>query len=143
MMLSDVMAKILLVSRDRKIGSELAGEFERTGHELRWCPGPGAPVYVCAAGRGGRCALSRETDVVVLDGWLASDEVRQGLPSWHLLLYYRGLGIPVVFLEGPDGLPHHMLDRGVVALPRRSPPLAVAAAIESVLTCPAREDGAA
>jgi hypothetical protein len=57
-------------------------------------------------------------DVAIVDGWLESDEVRCGTPSWHLVRYYRALRIPVLALVGPDGLPGPLRDDRVHAIPR-------------------------
>ncbi len=112
------MARVLLVANDQIGGSEIADTLEEAGHEVMWCPGPQAPTYVCQGGRGCTCPLTGAADVVVVDGWLASDAKRCGTPSWHLVRYYRSLGLPVVFLVGPDGLPGRVLDPGVQAIPR-------------------------
>lgn len=131
------MACVLLVTRDEAIGDAIGDRLEGQGHEVMWCPGPHAPSYLCSGGRGERCGLAATADVVVLDGWLASDEARRGAPSWHLLLYYRNQNVPVVALVGPDGLPGPLRDASVVALPRDTDPAEVVAAVRSLLVSPA------
>jgi hypothetical protein len=63
--------------------------------------------------------LTDGVDVVVVDGWLDSDIVRRGTPSWHLVQYYRSLGLPVLALVGPDGLPGPLVDE-IQAIPRQA-----------------------
>lgn len=78
------------------------------------------------------CPLAHGVDVVVLDGWLAADEARRGVPAWHLLLYYRGLGVPVVFLVGAEKPPCRP-DDATRVLPRSSPAAEVVDTVESML----------
>lgn len=110
------MTRVLLVMGDEGMASQLGQYLESSGLEVTSCPGPQAPAYVCMGGRGVVCPLTSAADVVVLDGWLRSDAVRAGTPSWHMLLYYRRSGLPVVFLVGPDGAP--VADNDVHPLPR-------------------------
>jgi len=114
------MSHVLLVMGDRVLGAQLADYLETRDIDVTWCPGPQAPAYVCRGGRGEQCPLTAVADVVVLDGWLASDAHRAGTPSWHMLRYYRQHGLPVVFLVGPDGLPAPIGDPDVRTVPREA-----------------------
>jgi hypothetical protein len=107
--------------------------LETDGYDVRWCPGPQAPLFVCAGGRGQRCPLPCKSDAVVLDCWLDSDLERAGTPSWHLLRYYLELGLPVVALVGPDGLPGSPPEHGVVTLRRDASPEEISQAVRSVV----------
>src|SRR3954466_9004748 len=101
----DATKRVLLVSSDGGLTGRLADRLETDGFEVTLCPGPLAPDYVCIGPRSDACVLADEADAVVVDGWLKSDQVRHGTPSWHLARYYWGRGLPVVLLVGPDGLP--------------------------------------
>jgi len=103
------------------------------GRRLTLCPGARAPTYVCLGGRGKACPLATDADAVVLDAWLPADVMRLGVPSWHLLLYYSRLGLPVVFLVGPDGAPGPAPDASVIMLPRTASAPTIANALEAVL----------
>jgi hypothetical protein len=107
--------------------------LDADGYEVRWCPGPQAPTFVCAGGRGQRCPLPCKSDAVVLDCWLDSDLERAGTPSWHLLCYYHRLGLPVVALVGPDGLPGSVPSEGVVTLRRDATPEEISQAVRSLV----------
>lgn len=114
------MARILVVANDEAVASPLTAALVAEGHEVVRCGGPRGPEFLCAAAGSDRCAFTHAIDGIVVDGWLESDVERRGLPSWHLIAYYRGIGIPVVALIGPDGLPGPVTDAGVRALPRSS-----------------------
>jgi hypothetical protein len=104
-----------------------------------WCRGPQGPDYVCAAGRAGRCPLTVDADIVIVDVWLESDMQQHGIASWHLIRYYRDLGLPVLALTGPGG-PAVSEDVGaVLTLPRRAPASTVAAAALSLADDPVRQ----
>lgn len=107
--------------------------LDADGYEVRWCPGPQAPTFVCAGGRDQRCPLPCKSDAVVLDCWLDSDLERAGTPSWHLLRYYHRLGLPVVALVGPDGLPGSLPSEGVVTLRRDATPEEISQAVRSLV----------
>lgn len=112
------MARVLIIAADSEIGARIHAVAHFEGHEVVWCGGPYRPTYLCAGGGDSRCPLTHDVDAVVVDGWLESDEARCGISSWHLIRYYRGLGIPVLALVGPNGLPGPLLDDGVHALGR-------------------------
>jgi hypothetical protein len=116
------MARVLVVAADADVGARATAVAERDGHDVIWCGGPHRPDYICAGGRGEKCALTDGVAVVVVDGWLDSDVARCGTPSWHLISYYRGLGIPVLALVGPDGLPGPLVNYGTQAIPREADP---------------------
>lgn len=124
---------VLIVTKDASVGAPVAEELERRGYEISWCPGPSAPDYVCIGGKGHGCPLTSDADVVVVHGWLAPDEFRKGTPSWHMCLYYRDRGLPVVYLIGPDAPPWPQPLENVIELPRRSHPRAVGDAVDAVL----------
>jgi len=126
-------ARVLLVSNEMSgVTSVIWDRLELDGFEVRWCPGPMGPGFVCAGGRGDYCALPCRSDVVVLDCWLDSDIARRGTPSWHLLGYYVDLGLPVVALIGPDGLRGTFPHDRVVTLPRDATPQEISIAVASL-----------
>lgn len=127
------MACALVVTGDESIGDPIADALEAEGFEVMWCPGPHEPFFLCAGAHDRHCPLAACADVVVLDGWLASDRLRRGVPSWHLLLYYRNHDVPVVALVGPDGLPASRTDAGVAALPRQAAMDEVVGAVHALL----------
>jgi hypothetical protein len=82
---------VLLVESDAPERERLGEALEAAGYEVIACPGPIAPDYTCIGGREGYCPLLERADVVVLDPWLAGDEVGLGTTSDELLgLYARG-----------------------------------------------------
>jgi hypothetical protein len=127
------MKRVLVVASDIDVGFRASERLEDEGHEVSWCPGPRSPRFTCLGGCGRYCPLAGAADVVVLDGWLDSDLYRRGVPSWHLLRYYRERGLPVVALIGPDGLPGPLNDDGVVALPRDAGAREISGAVRSLL----------
>jgi hypothetical protein len=127
------MARVLVVASDPDVGARVEAVAERDGHEVVWCGGPRRPRYVCAGGQGRHCALTDGVALVVVDGWLESDIARCGTPSWHLIGYYRGLGIPVLALVGPDGLPGPLADYGTQAIPRDADPQLVRQALRDAI----------
>ena len=126
------MTTVLLVSQDPQIAQPIADELWRSGDNVMWCRGPQDRDYECAAGRSGRCAYTLDADVVVVDGWLASDEHGEGITSWRLVEYYGDLGIPVVALAGSGARPSAVDGPEVVTLPRRTPAAAVVKAVGAV-----------
>ena len=104
---------VLVVTEDQKQSDSIGAWLRETGLEVITCPGPQAPSYVCAGGRGEPCPLASNADVVVLDLWLASDTVLTGTPALQLLSYYTSLGKPVVALERPGDPAASFVDDGV------------------------------
>ncbi|HXF36386.1 MAG TPA: hypothetical protein VNO17_04300 [Actinomycetota bacterium] len=90
---------VLVVTADRDARERIGAWLEAAAYEVLTCPGPTAPDYTCVAGRGGRCVLAEEADVVVLDPWLESDTVGEGTSSDELLTYYLDTERPVVVLS--------------------------------------------
>lgn len=90
---------VLVVTEDQEPSRTMSAWLREAGLDVIACPGPQAPSYVCAGGRGERCQLAASADVVVLDLWLASDTLMTGTPALQLLSYYTDLGKPVVALE--------------------------------------------
>lgn len=90
---------VLVVTEDHEPSEAISAWLREDGLDVVVCPGPQAPSYVCAGGRGEPCSLAGNADVVMLDLWLASDTVLTGTPALQLLSYYRSLGKPVVALE--------------------------------------------
>jgi DNA-binding response OmpR family regulator len=90
---------VLVVTEDREPSENMATWLREDGFDVITCPGPQAPSYVCAGGRGESCPLAVCADVVVLDLRLASDTVLKGTPALQLLGYYTDLGGPVVVLQ--------------------------------------------
>lgn len=93
---------VLLVQSDSEERERLGQALEDAGHQVIACPGPIAPDYTCIGGREGYCPLLERADVVVLDPWLAGEELCVGTSSNELLELYAGSGRTVVVL-GPGG----------------------------------------
>jgi hypothetical protein len=87
---------VLLVESDADERERLGRTIEDAGYRVMSCPGPSAPAYTCIGGSDGYCPLIEQADVVVLDAWLASDEVGVGTTSDQLLDLYTGRGRTVV-----------------------------------------------
>jgi hypothetical protein len=87
---------VLLVEADEGERERLGESLEDAGYEVIVCPGPTAPDYTCIGGWEGYCPLLERADVVVLDTWLAGDEVGVGTSSSELLQIYTGSGRTVV-----------------------------------------------
>ncbi len=104
---------ILVVTEDRAASEVISAWLREGGLDVVACPGPQAPSYVCAGGRGEPCPLAANADVVVLDLWLASDTVLTGTPALQLLSYYTSLGKPVVALERLSDPAASFVDDGV------------------------------
>ena len=122
--------KVLVVGYDQRVVDDIRSSLLDRGHDVTVCRGPCGPSYVCAGGRDKYCPFPATSDVVVLDCHLESDGLQLGTPSWHLLLHYRSLGLPVVALAGPDDLPVLGTGNGgLVVLPRTTEADAVAAAV--------------
>ena len=127
------MAIVLLVMSDVPRGDAVADELEDRGHEVFMCPGPQPPGFVCAGARNQRCVLAANADVVILDGWLASEEHRRGVPYWHLARYYQAQGLPVVVLVGNEALPGPVPDKTMISLDRNAEVCDAVDAAESLL----------
>ncbi len=93
---------VLLVESDERERERLGQALEDARFRVIACPGATAPDYTCIGGRKGYCPLLERADVVVLDTWLASDEVGVGTSSDQLLEMYAKSGRTVVAL-GPGG----------------------------------------
>jgi CheY-like chemotaxis protein len=104
---------VLVVTEDRGPSEVISAWLREDGLDVVACPGPQAPSYVCAGGRGEPCPLAADADVVVLDLWLASDTMLTGTPALQLLSYYTSLGKPVVGLERPGDPAASFVDGGV------------------------------
>jgi hypothetical protein len=91
---------VLVVEADPEERERLGQAIEGAGYHVMTCPGPSAPRYTCIGGSDGYCPLIERADVVVLDTWLASDEVGMGTPSEELLDLYTGSGRTVVAIGG-------------------------------------------
>ena len=62
---------VLVVEHDDDERARIGRLLEREGFDVILCPGPGAPDYICAGGRGLPCPIAQDADVVVLDMRLA------------------------------------------------------------------------
>ena len=94
---------VLLVEADDGERQRLGDALEDAGYQVIACPGPTAPDYTCIGGREGYCPLLERADVVVLDTWLAGDEVEVGTSSDELLAIYATSGRTVLAV-GPASL---------------------------------------
>ena len=89
---------VLLVESDEGERERLGTALEGAGYQVIACPGPTAPDYTCIGGREG-CPLLERADVVVLDPWLAGDEIGVGTTSDDLVALYAGRGRTVVAID--------------------------------------------
>lgn len=78
---------------DERERERLGEALEDAGYYVIACPGPTAPDYTCIGGREGYCPLLERADVVVLDPWLAGDEVGVGTTPDELLELYAGTAV--------------------------------------------------
>ncbi|HEX6580773.1 MAG TPA: hypothetical protein VF195_07870 [Actinomycetota bacterium] len=118
---------VLLVESDDAERERLGMALEQAGYQVIACPGPTAPDYTCIGGREGYCPLLERADVVVLDPWLAGDELGVGTSSDELLALYTGSGRTVVAI---DAAPLDPVARGrMIRLDRRPGAETVVAAV--------------
>ena len=118
---------VLLVESDEGERERLGEALEQAGYQVIACPGPTAPDYTCIGGREGFCPLLERADVVVLDPWLAGDEIGVGTSSEELFALYAGSGRTVVAI---DATPLDAVARGsMIRLDRNPEPQAVVAAV--------------
>jgi hypothetical protein len=89
---------VLLVELDESRRERLGKALDGAGYEVIACPGPTAPDYRCIGGREGYCPLVERADVVVLDPWLAGDELGVGTSADELVQLYSQRGRTVVLL---------------------------------------------
>lgn len=90
---------VLLVESDGQERERLGEALEDAGYQVIACPGPTAPDYTCIGGREGYCPLLERADVVVLDPWLAGDEVGLGTSPDELFALYAESGRTVVAID--------------------------------------------
>jgi hypothetical protein len=121
---------VLLVEADEAERERLGQALEDGGYQVMACPGPTAPDYTCIGGREGCCPLLERADVVVLDSWLAGDELGLGTPSDDLLDLYTGAGRPVVVL-GSGGWRQPFAEGRVIYLDDRPDASETVAAVRS------------
>jgi CheY-like chemotaxis protein len=118
---------VLLVESDDGERERLGEALEQAGYQVIACPGPGAPDYTCIGGREGYCPLLERADVVVLDPWLAGDEMGVGTSPDELFALYAGSGRAVVAI---DAVRLDPIQRGnMIRLDRHPEPRAVVAAV--------------
>jgi hypothetical protein len=118
---------VLLVESDEGERERLGNALEQAGYQVIACPGPTAPEYNCIGGREGYCPLLERADVVVLDPWLAGDEIGVGTSSEELFALYAGGGRTVVAI---DATPLDAVARGsMIRLDRHPESQAVVAAV--------------
>jgi hypothetical protein len=89
---------VLLVESDQDDRERLGEALESAGYEVISCPGPTAPDYTCIGGGEGYCPLVERADVVVLDPWLAGDELGVGTSADELVGLYSQRGRTVILL---------------------------------------------
>jgi CheY-like chemotaxis protein len=121
---------VLLVEADERERERLGEALESAGYEVIACPGPTAPEYTCIGGWEGYCPLLERADVVVLDTWLAGDEVGVGTSSTELLQLYTGSGRTVVAI-GSGGRLSPFAGGSVICLQERPEAGEVLAAVRS------------
>jgi hypothetical protein len=90
---------VLLVESVSPERERLGKALEQAGYQVIACPGPTAPDYTCIGGREGYCPLSERADVVVMDPWLAGDEIGVGTSPEELFALYAGGGRTVVAID--------------------------------------------
>jgi hypothetical protein len=90
---------VLVVESDAPERERLGKALEEAGYQVIACPGPTSPGYTCVGGREGYCPLLERADVVVLDPWLAGDEIGVGTSPEDLLALYAGSGRTVVAID--------------------------------------------
>jgi hypothetical protein len=90
---------VLLVESVSSERERLGKALEQAGYQVIACPGPTAPDYTCIGGREGYCPLLERADVVVLDPWLAGDEIGVGTSPEELFALYARSGRAVVAID--------------------------------------------
>jgi hypothetical protein len=121
---------VLLVEADEAERERLGKALEDGGYRVMACPGTTAPDYTCIGGREGYCPLLERADVVVLDTWLAGDEVGVGTSSDQLIEMYATGGRTVVALA-PGGWLDPFTGGHVIRLDDRPEATEVVAAVRS------------
>lgn len=122
--------KVLVVESNPDELERLGAALEEAGYEVLTCPGPTAPDYRCVGDREGYCPLVERADVVVLDPWLAGDDLGAGTTSDVLVELYAGRGRTVVLL-GSTGWVDAFAAGHVVRLDERPETSDVLAAVRS------------
>lgn len=121
---------VLVVESDDGERERLGKALESRGYDVLACPGPTAPGYSCIGSTQGYCPLIERADVVVLDTWLAGDDVGVGASADELLSLYTDRGRTVVAI-GAGGSISPYVDGHVIALPDRPAEADVAAAVRA------------
>lgn len=97
------LGNALVIEENEAVAAQLEGWLRDAGYVVRYCAGPTAPRYRCAEGHGGPRALIRDADLVLIDPWIASDDVMDGVAAIDLLTECAIDEIPtVVFRHGWD-----------------------------------------
>ena len=132
---------VLVVEHDDEERARIGRLLEREGFDVILCPGPGAPDYICAGGRGLPCPIAQDADVVVLDMRLAGDVMMRGTPGWELLIYYMERGKRIVALSNGEDTVHPLSDDRVIAIKRPVDEAPMLAAIRELFRrLPTKED---
>ncbi|HEV2685401.1 MAG TPA: hypothetical protein VGW79_02055 [Actinomycetota bacterium] len=131
---------ILLVEYDVAERQRIGDLLERGGFTVMSCPGPGEPDYVCVGGRGLRCPLAEEADVIVLDMRLASDVMMRGTPAWELLIYYMEHGRRIVAVSNSEDSVHPLSDDRVIAIRRPAVERSLIRAVRELLARTPKEE---
>jgi|GEM_PF-3569611 len=114
--------RVLLVSSDEGLRTDVSGWLEAAGHDVMCCPGPRHPQYSCIGVRGESCALERAAEVCILDLHPDGDELVDRTTRAELVRLYSEGGRPVVVLvDGEDSLDFQPLP-GAVMLDRTVDP---------------------
>ncbi|HJT37919.1 MAG TPA: hypothetical protein VJ818_05795 [Actinomycetota bacterium] len=123
---------VLVVEHDDDERARIGRLLEREGFDVVLCPGPAAPDYVCAGGRGLPCPIAKDADVVALDMRLAGDVMMRGTPGWELLIYYMERGKRIVAMSNGEDTVHPLSDDRVIAIKRPADEATLLAAIREL-----------
>ena len=124
--------RVLLVSSDDRLRTEVSGWLEAAGHDVMSCPGPRHPRHSCVGVRGESCALERGAEVCVLDLDPAGGQLVDRSNRAELLRLYSEGGRPVVVLVDGDDRPELEPRGGVVFLDRTIDPGALASTVRDL-----------
>lgn len=124
--------RVLLVSSDEGLRTDVGGWLEAAGYDVMSCPGPRHPRHSCVGLRGETCALERAAEVCIVDLHPMGDELIDRSGRAELVRLYGEGGRPVVVLvDGDDVLDLEPLG-GVVTLERTVDPRTLASTVSDL-----------